>query len=211
VASYWAANMLAVQSSALDAVARNSRRRRRPKKCRKHKGKTVIISADPRVSQHHGYNTNRLRAKREREERKKKDEIGDIKPRKRSHRAIQRNRHIFFTESDGAHCISIKPTRVEAVVRVYLRQFQIEHADLLAIEYRNSPMKLTIEFMDMLNAMVDALVQKIVKRIAMFAEHRQSGRSKSSMQKKANAQPRYMGKITDANNAWGTIVDDAKH
>lgn len=184
------------------APARNKYRRK--KKKRKFKQKTVLSLEDSRWRQHHGYDRKRLEARK-----KRAAAAAPAKERKRSHTAIQSRRHAYFTKSKGAHCIGIKPTRLEEHMRRRLRRAQIRHARLLSVDVRNGrPVRLSPEFIKGVIAMVDGLLDKVLQRTALLAAHRQSGRSNSSGA--ASAKPSYMGMMSDLVLALHTIITDAK-
>jgi hypothetical protein len=206
---------------ALVRAMKRNKYHRKKKRGTKFKQKTIVSRADGRWSQHHGYNRKRLEDRKKRatsdtttDDEEKKNAIIH-KTRKRSHKAIHNRRHAYFTLSKGAHCIGIKPTRLEEHMRRRLKQAQIKHARLLFVDVRNGhPVRLSPEFINGVTAMVDGLREKVLERMAMFAAHRQSGRSKSpattTTTTTTTAKPSYMGMMSDLVLALHTIISDAK-
>ena len=80
---------------------------------------------------------------------------------------------------------------------------------ILGLTMRTQKVRITPQFMQGIIAMADALREKIIRRTALFAAHRQKGRSKSPSQK-SSANPSYMGMVQDLEAAWFTILNDAK-
>ena len=195
-----------LRSGGVLAAAARNKKRRKSRQRRKFKARTVEVVADKRWLPHHGYDKRRLAGRKDRAE-KKPQEAG--KKRKRSHRAIHNRRHTFFTESAGRHGIGINHTRLERHVRRMLERSQKEHAAILELEMRRQKVRVTPQFLQGIVAMTDALREKLIERIALFAACRQSGRSKSPSQKNST-NPSYMGMLQDLDMAWATIMKDAK-